>query len=43
MDPAEEFVDARVDGLIECLAAVGAAPILAFLRPAAFFGVFGNA
>ena len=32
--PAEELVDARVDGLIERLEAVGAAPRLAFLRPA---------
>jgi len=39
--PAEELVDARVDGLVERLVAVGAAPRLAFLRPADCLGVFG--
>jgi len=41
MDPAEELVDARVDGLVEHLVAVGAAPRLAFLPPADCLGVFG--
>ena len=41
MGPAEELVDARVDGLVERLVAVGAAPRPAFLRPADCLGVFG--
>jgi len=41
MGPAEELVDARVDGLVERLVAVEAAPRLAFLRRADCLGVFG--
>lgn len=40
--PSEaKLVDARVVGLVECLAAVEAAPRLAFLQSADFLGVFG--
>ena len=41
MGPAEELVVACVDGLVERLVAVGAAPQLVFLRPADCLGVFG--